>query len=201
MDADVSFELDEQARNWLLEFVQYYRQLGFLQEYANLSDADLVEELASLWQEDMASALDVSNPYIDLYLLKWDSERVWWHDIESDVCQGNEMYSAAIENWSDISGDIFLPEDISETWESDTGPVWIDFTLNGIHHRIQPCYLDDYIDLNILNQINQLISETGYRFEACNTGSQEAFVALLSSKEKLKLERERGWQFTFSIQG
>lgn len=193
--ADESFQLDEQARDWLLELVRYYRPLGFFQSHTNSSDDALAQALANLWAEDMSTPLDPSDPYIDLHFLKWDEERVWWHDTEADVCVGNEVYAAALEEWSDISQGVFIPEAITETWETETGPIWIDFTLKEIQHRIQPQYLDDWIDLSVLNQINHLIEGTGYRFEAPQTGEQMAFVTVLSTEDKIKLQRERGWQF------
>jgi hypothetical protein len=188
-------EWNEESRNWLLEFVRYYRNLQFFYEYKDLPDHDLARQLESFWEEEMGVTFDPSDPKIDLYLLRWDNNRVWWHDTEADVCIGNEVYASTLEDWADISRGVFIPEDVTETWKTSTGPIELDFTYRDKRYRIDATYLDDWLDLNILSEINQLIREKNYQFEVCNTGEQTGFVTVLTPAEKLQLEAERGWKF------
>ena len=99
-----------------------------------------------------------------------------------------------------ISRGAFSPDNIEETWESEKGPIWVSFTLNGTQHRIHPEYLNpgpDFIDVSILRDINRLIVGTGYQFEVQDAldEDQAAFIVVLTADEKEKLERERGWRF------
>jgi hypothetical protein len=60
---------------------------------------------------------------------------------------------------------------------------------------LHPQFLDDYIDLGIWSEINQIIGTTGMRFELYEPFDQTAFVVALSADEKRRLQKERGWNF------
>jgi hypothetical protein len=204
------------AANWILEAVRYYRRLGFFSQYSDLSDEALAEQLEALvegewaerftasqselriedeWSEMLRSPDDV--PYADLTLLRTDGTRVWWEDTEADVCAANRVYTETLRAWAGISRGAFSPQEITETWESEEGPITVRFTLDGHERVLHPEYADDWLDQRIVVPINRWIRKSGYAFEMYDAFDQTAFVVVLTPEEKRKLEQERGWRFAW----
>lgn len=182
---------------WSLVSAKFYRDMGFFDEYASLSDNELAAELQQMTKAECGEGFNPADVFSDLLLLSWDKNRVWWDDTEADVYKGNNVYVETLEEWARISRGAFLPENITETWESEQGPVWVDFTLDGTHHRLQPQYNGDWLDISIIDDINRLIRKTDYRFEVYEAFDQTAFVVVLTQGEKLELEQKRGWRFQY----
>jgi len=198
----------------MIEAVRYYRGLDFFSQYSDLSDEALAERLVTViedewgqtftadpggprvvdeWGETISSPDSV--PFADLSLLRADSTRVWWEDTEADVCKRNQVYVETLRAWADISRGAFSPQNIIEAWEDEAGPVSVTFMLDGVERRLQPEYLDDYIDMGIVVPINGWIRKTGYAIELYEAFDQTAFVVVLTPDEKRKLEQERSWRF------
>jgi hypothetical protein len=136
-----------------------------------------------------------SKERVDIDLLSWDTQRVWWGDTECDVAFDDEIYEMKLEEWSQISRGVFQPEDIREYWQTETGPIWLEFTLNKQSHRIELEYNDDWLDLNLLTQVNCLISETGYQFVSYETHDQSLCLMVLNDAEKQIIALERKLEF------
>jgi hypothetical protein len=182
---------------WLLESVHVYRQVGLFEEDANLSDAALAQKLSRRYAREHERPFNPSDDWAELYLLALDENRFWWTDLEADVCRENNVYVRVLQEWARISRGSFSPEGIEETWDTDEGPVNVSFVLNAKRHVIHPLYLGDWIDILVLDTINDLIEASGFRFEYYPVGeSQIAFVIVLTPEEKELLERERGDLFT-----
>jgi hypothetical protein len=189
------FELSTSDKSYLISFIRYFRPLGFYREYQALSESELTEKLAELWTAEVGFEFDSADPYIDLFLLQWDFDRVWWQDVEADVCVDNEVYTAMIERFSRISRGAFLAEGISELWNSPKGEIQVSVTINNQEYHICPQVQGDWIDLQVISQINAFIEESTYQFEIVQTGTQVAFVTALTPSEKQSLQSERGWIF------
>jgi hypothetical protein len=189
------FELSPSDKLFLISFVRYFRPLGFYKEYESLSENDLVEQLGELWYEEVESEIDSTDQYVDLFLLQWDSDRVWWRDMEADVCMGNEVYVGMIERLSEISHDAFLVRNITELWDSPQGDIRVCMTMHGRDYCLSPKYQGDWLDIDVIEQINTFIQRSDYRFELVPTGMQMAFVTALTASEKQQLHLERGWVF------
>jgi hypothetical protein len=186
--------------DWLLEAVEYYRDFGFFQEVNHLSAINLIREISINPNRGNASLLfdefpKLSSRQADLCLLSWDHQRVLWEDMECDIHPDNRVYLIKLNEWKNISRNAFLPERITETWQTRSGPIQIEFTLNGQNIQISLEYNDDWIDLNLITQINRLIYNTGFLFETCLTEDQSLFLVVLTSQEKERLVRERGIHF------
>jgi len=179
----------------LLETIRYFRKIGFFSGYESISDGVLAQTLENFYREKSGKEYDPSSRSDELCVLEFDENRVWWEDTEADVCNGNEIYIETLKEWGAISRGAFTPENLEENWASEEGPITVTFTLNGQKNRIYPRYLDDYIDVDILGQINKLIRKTGLQFAAYEAFDQTAFVVALTTREKHRLERERGWRF------
>ena len=161
----------------------------------SVSVADLAtqidETIATEWGADLPS----DDPLRDLVVASEDHDRVWWGDLEADVARDNDVYAALIQALAMISVGAFQPtSDIDETWAGDEGPVTITYTLDGRPQRLEPAYLEDWIDPMILGPINASIAASGRRFDLFKAFDQGAFVIALTPAERTALEA-RSWCF------
>ena len=187
-------------QNWVLEAVQYYHALDFFTDYHHLSNEAIVNEIVNQpLRGNVGKLFDSSyrpsKERVDIDLLSWDTQRVWWGDTECDVAFDNEIYEMKLEEWSQISRGVFQPEDIREYWKTETGPIWLEFTLNKQSHRIELEYNDDWLDLNLLTQVNCIISETDYQFVSYATHDQSLCLMVLNDAEKQRIAHERKLEF------
>ncbi len=180
---------------WGTKSVRFYRTLGFFNQYNALSDEDLSDQLLSLHGLEWGENIDPKDELADLQFLKWDEERVWWQDTEADVCGENKVYVQTLLEWGHISRGAFKPTNIEETWQSEEGPIAVAFSLDNTQHSIRPSYQDDYIDLSVVPQINNLIADSNLRFEIHTIFDQTAFIVMLTPEEKRLIERERKLNF------
>ena len=170
------------------------RVIGLFADRPDVDDAALAAEVEAGITEIWGDTLEPDDPLIDLVVAEQDEQRVWWRDLEADVTDGNAVYVTTLEELGAISAGGFLPEDITETWASDEGPVTIEFTSNGEPHEISAAYFDDFIDPGILASINELIAPAGREFELYKAFDQSALVMALTDAERTGLEA-RGWCF------
>lgn len=175
------------------ESVQALRALGFFADRAGTDDevaAAVVDEYREMWGGDP----DDDGDLLDLDLLRFDPDRVWWEDTEVDVLPGNDAYLEALDGWAAISRGALRPEAVSESWDSPTGPVRIRLSQDGIQHEIVARHLDDYLDMGVLDGLNRVIAKSSYRFRIYTPFDQTAFVIVCDERERRLLE-ERGWSF------
>ncbi len=212
-DDDLAFlEAESKFTAWLIDGIKYYLTLGLFTKYSHLFDGKLTEEIEIIkadFREEFPTEKDFNSVYLefadpmfeptmehlDPYLLRWDTSRTWSETEVDSVGRNNQDYVRAFERWSKISRGAFLPQDLKETWETDSESVLIEFTVNGTRHRIEPEYFEEYIDLEILVEINRLIAETGYQFEVCELSPDTKLVIVLTLAEKERIERERRFEF------
>ena len=121
---------------------------------------------------------------------------VWASDPEADVCAQNKVYSKVLPQWANISCGAFTPSGIVEHWESDSGPIALTFQLNGHRVSISPHYEDDWIDLGVLQQINELISASGRQFE-CAVDGNFVLVLCLTPEQKTTMLKQRKFPFAW----
>ncbi len=185
------------ARNWLVETIEYFRSLNFFERYKQLSTTELAALLNGRFEQEWGKEPDPSRKTSELLLLAYDEDRVWWNDTEADVCGENTVYTQTLQEWGRISRGAFLPDEVKEHWETEQGPIEISCALNGRPVQLYPDYREDYIDLNLLLQINKLIEKTNMRFELYEPFDQTGFVVVLTDQEKKMLQKKRGWRFAF----
>lgn len=186
--------MNQDADSWLIRSVKYFRSLGFFAEHTGLSDEQLAAHLTDAAKE-RHGVINPGDELADLMLLSLDQQRVWWEDTEADVCAENKVYAETLRAWSAISRGTFAPENIVETWKTERGPVLVEFNFKGKPAALHPSYMDDYIDINILQSVNRLVVDTGIQFRLHAIFDQTAFIVALTLDEKKKLEKERGWRF------
>jgi hypothetical protein len=105
------------------------------------------------------------------------------------------VYKKTLQEWSAISRGSFHPSNIVEDWHTEDGPIEISFAYLDQRIVLHPKFLNDYIDLDILVQINDLIQEV--QFELYQPFDQTGFVVALTSVEKENLQKKRKWLFAY----
>ncbi|WP_426447988.1 stalk domain-containing protein [Paenibacillus sp. S-38] len=178
---------------------KYYRAMGF---FASMTEQQLAEKFRD-FHKNFGEEQDW-NPYYpksvngmqgDLYLLGEDAGRVWLEDTEADVGKGNDVYVQALQRWREISRGAFQPTDIVESWGSEEGPVTVSFTLNGERKTVYPLFYNDFMDIEIIRELNRMIRDTGYQFAVYEI-DQTVFVTVLTPDEQRKMEAERFLELT-----
>ncbi|NEW09900.1 hypothetical protein GK047_28860 [Paenibacillus sp. SYP-B3998] len=184
-------------KEYVLDIAHFYRKLGFFQKDKSLSDQRFDDKFLEFYQgyankdRDPFDTKKAFNEFADLYVLQQDKDRVWMENTEVEVGQGKDVYVQMLKEWSAISRGSFLPTGIVETWDADEESVALTFTLNGQKQTIHPAYTNDYIDTDILFELNEMMKETGHQFAEVYTDHGESFVTVLTEEEKAKMAQER----------
>ncbi|MCY2968824.1 MAG: hypothetical protein NT069_35220 [Planctomycetota bacterium] len=169
------------------DVVRFYQQLGF---FSGADPTEVVQRYAGTY----GVPPNASKPWDDVFLLSCAEGAVWAEDPEQDVCIGNEVYTEVLPQWAGISQRAFAPVDISEQWESETGPITVSFHLGGESVAVSPKYQDDWIDLEVLRQVNSLIATTGREF-ACAVDGNFVLVLCLTPNQKSIMRSQRQFPF------
>jgi hypothetical protein len=171
------------------ETIRFYQQLGF---FAGANPTTIIE----WYTEDQYESPDPSNPWHDVMLLTYTQNEVWNDDPEADVCAENKVYSKVLLEWALISHGAFAPGNIQEHWKTEAGPITVSFELGGRQVSVRPAYEDDWIDLGVLLQINELITGSGKQFE-CAFDGNFALVLCITPETKAKMLTERRFPFAW----
>src|SRR5205809_2992968 len=166
----------DEETNWFRESVRFYLGLGFFEEHRNLSDNDLVTTLELLLRESYLEGPTPSSRLADLEIMRLDDDRVWWEDIEADVGMGNDVYVQLLQDLSRISRGSFDAHDITESWESEEGPITVTFTAKGQRHVVHPEYKGDWMAPQVFEAAKRLFSGTPYGFYTFDTQGQDLFL-------------------------
>lgn len=73
------------------------------------------------------------------------------------------------------------------------------FKIKGKKHTLVANYYNDFIYMEIIEDINLLIKDSGYQFRFIANDPQTYFVVVLSDKEKSKIEQERGFSLVTKL--
>ena len=170
------------------------RDIGLFADLKGLSDQELGEELEAALTEEWGQPIPENDPLFELFVAALDRTRVWWGDLEADVGDGSGVYASVLEEWATVSAGSFEPDQIEETWDAETGPVAVRFTLDGEEVELAPEYLEDWIDPRIITPINERMAASGRQFTLVQAFDQTAFLLALDGRERAALEA-RGWCF------
>lgn len=176
------------------EVVNFFARLGFFSNEQE-EHTDLINSLVEKIYRDNLDPTSEDFFLGDIDVLKWDESRVWWRDIEADVCPGNNTYVSAFEKLSSISRNEFNIYNVVESWQGEKGPISVNFSFKDKRYEISPDYINDWIDLNIVREVNSILENKFYQFEIVWTGEQSTFVTMLIGWEKELIIKERGWKF------
>lgn len=169
------------------DIVRFYQQLGF---FTKAEPATIIKQFS----DDHGLLPNSDNKWDDVFLLAYAKDKVWADDPEADVCAENKIYQEVLPEWAHISHGAFAPYNITEQWESDSGPITVWFQLGERLASVSPNYQDDWIDLKVLRQINRLIDGSGRQFE-CSSDGNFALVLCLTSEQKQTMRTKRQFPF------
>lgn len=184
-----------ESQAWFAEAVRYFRAFGFFATHRLESDDGLAALIRSHWLGDWDEYLSgvADHQSADQLLLVADTSRVWWRDLEG-VYRGSNYYADALREWAAISRGQFAPEQISEMWQSDAGPVNVAFTQAGQRHTFEHTG-GDFLDHGLIQLVNRCLALTPLRYEVATDFGDSNWIAVLSPAEKARLKSERGWHF------
>ena len=171
------------------DVVRFYQDLGF---FTGADPAAVVQRYA----DNHGTRPSAKKPWHDVFLLAYSEGDVWAGDPEADVCAYNEVYSEILPQWARISRGAFAPSGIQENWDDESGPITLTFELGGRQVSISPSYQDDWIDLEVLRQINALITFSGRQFE-CAVDGNFALVLCLTPEQKSTMQVQRQFPFAW----
>ncbi len=166
--------------------IRFYQELGF---FEGQTPDEVIEEFFLSWRR----APSVEQWWDEAYLLGLERKQVWTADPEADVVPEGNVYPGVIHQWANISHGAFNPLRITEHWSEDC-QASIEFTLNGQPVSLQPKYLDDWIDLDILEQINDLIKSSERQFNYVCIDNW-CLVLCLTADQKRKMKQSRNFPF------
>lgn len=173
------------------EVVEFYMKFGF---FGGGDPKSTTERLVARYREAWGDAPDPGKPWDDVFMLALDEERVWQDDPECDVCEENKVYTETLQEWSRISQGIFQPQGIEEVWEGERGPISVHLTLGSTRHTLRPKWDNDWLDLNILTPINELIAKSGKHL-ACASDVNFAIVFPIDQQGRKQLTSVRRFPF------
>jgi hypothetical protein len=147
----------------VVDAVGELRTIGFFDDRAG-TDREVAEAVIDDFRAMWGRLPTADDELLDLELPRFDPDRVWWEDIEADVAPGTDAYVRAIDGWAAISRGALRPSGIVETWDSPRGPVRIALANDRRPHELVARYLDAYLDMGVLDQLNEIIADGPYRF-------------------------------------
>lgn len=126
-----------------------------------------------------------------------DSTKAILKDSEADVLKGNDAYVFFLEQLSEISDNRFVPTDINEFWETETGPISVNFTAWEKQFVFKPEYFDDWLDCRVIEDLNNKLVDFKCGFYTIKTDyitGQEVLILFLYEYEKQILEERLNWK-------
>ena len=171
------------------EVIDFYRKMGFFQSESN--NAVVLQEYAN----EHGEALDPLNRYDDPYLLALDNLRVWHDDPECVVSEEDQVYKYVLESLATVSQGVFCPRNISEVWASDEGPITVSFHFGTEKHEIRPVWQDDWLDLDVIHELNGLIADTRFRL-CCFSDVNFAIAFAVTVEQRRQMITDRDFPFS-----
>jgi hypothetical protein len=126
-----------------------------------------------------------------------DSNKAILKDTEADIWKGSNAYVYFLQQLSEISDKKFVPTDINENWEFETGPITVKFKSWGKQFEFEPEYIDNWIDGRVIEDINNELLDSKCGFYTIKTDyitGQEILIIFLYEHEKKILEEKLYWR-------
>lgn len=187
------------------ESVISLRQVGLFEDYKGLNDDELtrmlIEKAKKKHEFDGFSYFGevyntADNEYFDLRVAELDDKRVWWRDLEADICKENLVYTATIKEFEKLSGGFLNPDKIKEDWKSDEGPIEISFWDRDTLRVFHPAYYDDWYDTDFFQFVESSMASNGspYKLFMYEESGQDVFVIRATEMEKTEIEKKMNWK-------
>ena len=179
------------------EILKFYESIGFKRadKPSDRTPAAALSPSERILQNHSGRIPNTEHPSFDSEILhEFFSTDVWYDDTECDVCEDNKVYEKVLPKWAAISHGVFKPKNISETWDGPEGAIAVECDIDGESYVFEPEYLDDYLSLDILDPINEVIAASGRAFEF-DGGEQTVVVMCITAEQKEKMIVVRNFPF------
>lgn len=181
------------------------RQVGLFEDYKDHNDEELTQLLIDKAKkkhkfEGFSDFDEVYNPVnnenFDLHVAELDDKRVWWRDLEADICKENLVYTETIKEFGKLSGGFLNPDKIKEDWKSDEGPIEISFWDKDTLRVFHPAYNNDWYDTQFFQFIESSMVSNGspYKLFMHEETGQDVFVIRATEREKDIIEQKMNWK-------
>jgi len=170
----------------------FYRGIGWFAKWAGVSDKELLANVLALFETQDFDRPSADERGADVSLMALDRDRVWWSDLEADLCDGNRVYVELVNDLARISRGTITVTDVTERWAGEEGPITVEFTANGLRQTVQPEYKDDWITAEVFLAFKSLLNPTPYRLYTWDTQGQDYFCVVLRDEESRLIRKKRG---------
>jgi hypothetical protein len=184
--------------------IEVLRQAGFFRQYTRLSRSEIydllhqerIKQYSVIFEREYDPGMNL-NPYQIACL---DHTKMVYFDTEADVMNGNNVYVDLIRAIAEASDGEIQPVNISEVWETDNGPITVQFQSKGESIVFHPEYMDDWVADELFHTISDLV-QGDFRFYVCQDEhtqlgcGQDVGVVRLTKGEVEFLEKACSWKF------
>lgn len=192
------------SKEKVIENISILRKCGFFEEFKNLSDKDVfnklhlkrIKEYSEIFEKPYDPGMNID----EFELTCLDKQKMIYMDLECDVGSGNEVYKNVIKMFSILSKGTFNPKNIEEKWQSNSGPIKVQFKFNNEIVTFEPKYSDDWLDGKIFEICIAKIKTNNIRIVEClgddkyGYGQCISFMRLTKTEQKV-LEKEYHYIF------
>jgi len=201
------FQINKKSKeeNNLEQTISVLRKAGFFEKYTDKTDKEVIKILHKKRINDYTqlykSYYDPGMSLSAIELASLDEDKMLYLDLEADVCNENKIYCEVIKMFDKLGKEDFNPTQISEFWESETGPIHVSFVQGSDTTKIDPTYLDDWLHESVFIECQKQIEKKGkyrlvYSLGVDGYGYGQSVVLMrLTIKEQNVLERAFDWKF------
>jgi hypothetical protein len=165
--------------------VEFYQELGFFA-------GQTAEQVVKQYETEMEGELEPKYSD-DPELLMGDEEKTWSSPGVECIRPGADFYPEILRESAAITGGAFAPQNITEFWEGERGPIRLRFELAEHKIIVTPRWEGSQPDLHVLQQINCFVTDTGRQFECVGTGIR--VVMWLTAEQKRVIQKVRRLEF------
>ena len=138
---------------------------GFFEKYTDKTDKEVIKILHKKRINDYTqlykSYYDPGMSLSAIELASLDEDKMLYLDLEADVCNENKIYCEVIKMFDKLGKEDFNPTQISEFWESETGPIHVSFIVDSDTIKINPDFKDDWLHECVFIECQKQIERKG----------------------------------------
>ncbi|MHC0440948.1 hypothetical protein [Flavobacterium sp. 3-210] len=188
----------------VIQNISILRKCGFFEKFKKLTDKEVLEELHTIRIDEYSKIFEKKyDPGMELDefdLACLDKGKMVYLDLEFDVCGENNAYVDVIKMFSNLSNGSFNPRNITEKWQSPSGPITIEFQMDDEIIKFNPKYSEDWLDSKVFEVCNEKIKAKKTRIVEClgesdyGYGQCIVFMRLTETEQKI-LENNYKYKF------
>ena len=180
------------------------KKAGFFNDCKKLSAEETYNSIYKLrkkeYKEIFESDYDPEMNLEPIMIAEYDKNKLLFLDLEADVFNGNNVYKFVINRFSELSDGKFNPIELTETWESNDGPIKVSFISDNELTEFEPEYNNDWLHESVFTICKKKLAEKEVPLVYClgndgfGYGQAIAIMRLTKSEQKI-LENGLNWKF------